>query len=80
MDIAKIPDRLWKKVLQEESNHDYESLSLRILLARLKLKLRMNPGTNDECISELKGLFISQGNLPSLQRDIEKIMAKGGLS
>ncbi len=79
MDISEIPDRVWKNILKEEANHDFESLSLKILLARLRMKLRLNPNELDESIADIKQLFNSQGNLPSLQRDIQKIKVKGGI-
>lgn len=78
MDISKVPDRVWRNLLIKDSNHNLESLSLKIMLARLKTRLRINPGEEQNCIVELKEMISNQGNLPSLQRDLQKIM-NGGL-
>jgi hypothetical protein len=79
MDISRIPDRVWRDLLIKDTNHNFESLSLKIMLARLKTRLKLNPGEERNCIAELKEMISNHGNLPSLQHDLQKIMNGGVL-
>jgi hypothetical protein len=79
MDISSIPDRVWRDIIMGNVSYNFESLSFRIILSNLKLKLTQNPDKEADYLSELKKMVSSQQNLPNLQRDIQKIMEKGGL-
>ncbi len=70
-----ISNSAWAKVLHGQNKLEFESLSLKILLAKSRLRLKREPDDFDKCINELNLLIKIQSNLPSLQRDIKKIIA-----
>jgi len=76
MNIHLIPDSTWTKILQGKENYEFESLSLKILLSKLKLKTKMKPDDEIQYINELKLLVKIQSMLPSMQRDINRIIAR----
>jgi hypothetical protein len=78
MDISNIPDQTWRDIIKGNVSFSFESLSFKILLSNLKLKVTISPHEESNCINELKAMINSQKNLPALQRDIQKIMGNGG--
>ena len=80
MDISRIPDQTWRDLIKGNLIYNFESLSFRILLSNLKLRLTISPKEEANCINELKTMIIAHKALPALQRDIQKIMEKGGVS
>lgn len=79
MNTKTIPDQIWKDVLHDKVRFEFESLSLKILLSNLKLKLKTNPTNEALFINEIKKMLHSQEELPSLQRDLQKIYERGGI-
>lgn len=79
MDVSVIPDYVWQNVLREKMKVELESLSLKILLSNLRMKLRANPHNEALYISEIRKHLEVQVNFPTIQRDIEKIKTQGGI-
>jgi hypothetical protein len=79
MEISRIPDRIWKDIISGKTIYNFDSLSVKILLSSLRLKLQKNPNEEDNYVSELKMMFEKHQNLPTVQNDIKKITEKGGM-
>lgn len=75
MSISK---QSWKEILSGNEIFEFESLSLKILLAKLKLKYKIRPDDIDSYVDELLLLLKVQKSLPSLMRDIERITCRFG--
>ena len=73
MEISK---EIWKDIISGKENFEFESLSLKILLSKLKLKYKIRSEDIDSYLNELNLLFKIQNALPGLQRDIEKIKTR----
>lgn len=76
MDVTRITDEVCKDIILGRINQEFEFLALKILLSRLRLKSQQDPSPSalQQSVAELKGLFVKFGNMPSMQRDFEKIM------
>ena len=74
-------DEIWERILCDELMINFEFLAIKILLARLKLTIKLNPEPNliNECISEFRNLIVKTRRLPSVQRDLNKII-KGAMN
>jgi len=73
---SQIPDSAWIDILQGKENYEFESLSLKILLAKLRLKSKIKPEDEIYYLNELKLLVRVQNGLPGMQRDINKIITR----
>jgi hypothetical protein len=81
MEIEKVPKQIWLDTITGKINCQYDFLALKILLERLKLnaKLDSSPRAYDKYAGELKDFFIKSIKIPSAQKDLQKIMSKGGI-
>lgn len=79
--IPPLSDEIWERILCDKLMINFEFLAIKILLARLKLTIKLNPETNliNECISEFRNLIVKTRRLPSVQRDLKKII-KGAMN
>jgi len=76
MDTLRIPDNVWVDILHGKEICEFESLSLKILLSKLKLKTKTRPEDELKHLNELKLLVKVQLGLPSMQRDIKRLKTK----
>jgi len=76
MNTNLISDSTWTKILQGKENFEFESLSLKILLSKLKLKTKLKPEDELHYLNELKLLVKVQSVLPSMQRDINRVISR----
>ncbi|MBD3339018.1 MAG: hypothetical protein GF353_07910 [Candidatus Lokiarchaeota archaeon] len=77
--VPPLSHEIWEKILSDEIKFDFEFLATKILLARLKLTLKLNPDPSlvEECAAEIRQLFVKTERLPTVKRDLKKII-KGG--
>ncbi|MFX1237324.1 MAG: hypothetical protein ACFFAS_17600 [Promethearchaeota archaeon] len=78
MEFSSISDLKWKGLLTDETNYDFQSLALKILLSRLKINIRLSKEGEKEKnieqgIEELKKFFVKLIRLPSIQYDLKLI-------
>jgi len=75
MEIAKVPESVWKDLLIGQNKYEFEFLAFKILLARLRLAVSRdsNPLVMQKSMEELKTLFTKFGHLPAAQKDLAKI-------
>lgn len=74
--MTTIPEKVLADLVSGKTDAEFEFLALNILLARLRQKARVKPGseTIQEGVNELQGLLAKFGNLPSAKSDIARIM------
>ncbi len=75
MGISEISDDVWTDVLLGKVNFEFECLAVKILLARLRIRLNTDtsPAAVQQCTAELKALFIKLEYLPSVKNDLGKM-------
>ena len=75
MDIPTLSNPIWKDIVKNKVNFNFEFLAVKILLARLKLTVKYDPSpeTIENCAAELRNLFVKTGRLPSVKKDLKKI-------
>jgi len=76
MDYIIIPDKVWLDLLTENIKPEFQSLAFRVLLSRLILEIKTTKGSDatSKCLRELKEFLRLNSNLPSLQKDLQKIV------
>ena len=76
MKPSNLSDQTLKDLILKELDAEFEFLAFKILLSRLRLKAMYDatPNAINNSIAELRKLFARFENLPTLQRDLEKIM------
>ena len=81
MDISKIPDRIWEDLVSGKIDCQFDFLAVGILLARLRLLAGRDksPEVMKKAVAELKDLFVRTANMAVSQKDLGKIIAKGGI-
>jgi hypothetical protein len=81
MEIEKVPKQFWIDTITGKISCEYDSLALKVLLERLKLntKLDSSPKAYEKSANELRDFFIKSAKIPSAQKDLQKIMSKGGI-
>ncbi|NLM37358.1 MAG: hypothetical protein GX202_04450 [Firmicutes bacterium] len=81
MEVEKISKQGWENLLLKDVDYGFNFLALKILLSRLRLKVAMDPSpvSIQKSVEEIKNLFIRFGNLPSVQKDFQKVYEREGL-
>ncbi|MFH0975383.1 MAG: hypothetical protein V1874_06335 [Spirochaetota bacterium] len=81
MDITRVPDELWKKLLLQKLDCKFEFLGLKFLVVRLQLKVKVDPSESNllSCIIELREFFKNSAMFPVAHSDFEKILNAGGI-
>lgn len=74
MDIDKVPEQVWMDLVTDRKQCQLEFLAANVLLARLKLKTKQNPGSARDCAAELRDLFKSAIHIPKVGKDLHTIM------
>jgi hypothetical protein len=80
MNIPDASNQIWKDIILMKREYDFEFLALKILLSRLKTvaKLHNDSDTIQKCANELFDFFVKTEHIPKSQKDLQKIMSKGG--
>jgi hypothetical protein len=66
-------DSVWEEIIKGNTTYEFEFLAGKILLSRLQLKYRIDPGSLSQSIDEAKALFEKFDKLPSAKTDLQKI-------
>ncbi|MDR1673794.1 MAG: hypothetical protein LBS09_10110 [Bacteroidales bacterium] len=77
IEIDKIPDSVWTHVIFHSKEFSWNFLAVKIMLARLNLKIDMhksNTSIIQECCGELRGLLKKSANIPNARADLEQII------
>jgi hypothetical protein len=76
MTIPPASDIVWKDILLKKKTYDFEFLALKILLGRLSMDIERNPSEENlnKCAEQLHDLFAKNDNLPTANRDLQKII------
>lgn len=76
MDLPPITDAIWSELLQKKKSLDFEFLGLKMLLGRLIMDVERDPSpaTIDKCREQLHDLLAKNEHLPTVRRDIQKII------
>ena len=79
--MERIPDESqaqWRDVITRTTEHQFDSLALRILLGRLNVKVRFADSADamNKSVRELRNFFEKSSKTPSTQRDLAKIFSK----
>ncbi|NLY88465.1 MAG: hypothetical protein GX085_02440 [Firmicutes bacterium] len=80
MDLSKIADQTWEDLILKDLDLEFEFLALKILLSRLRLKVKTDstPDAIKNSVEEIKKLFARFENLPSAQKDLQRIIKSEG--
>jgi hypothetical protein len=81
MEIEKVPKQIWIDTITGKIQAEYEFLALKILLGRFKMNMKFDTSaeTYQKYADELKNFFIKSQKIQSAQRDLQKIISKGGM-
>jgi hypothetical protein len=74
--IENISDETLLSIVHHANEISWNFLALKVMLARLKLKLTMidNDTARQQCCSDLRELFRKSRNIPNAKKDIELII------
>jgi hypothetical protein len=73
IDVPASNNPVWKELISGQKNVTFTFLATKLLLFRLQMETRKNPGIMDKSITELRDLFQKHVNLESVQRDLASI-------
>lgn len=76
MDVPSVSHPVWAKILSGQIVCGFESLPVKFFLSRTKPALAKDrsPAALHQCAAELRELFVSNAQVPSVQRDLSKIL------
>jgi hypothetical protein len=76
MDLPPITNTIWRDLLQKRKSLDFEFLGLKMLLGRLIMDVERDPSPDsiDKCCQQLHDLLAKNEHLPTVRRDIQKII------
>lgn len=76
MDIPSVSHPVWAKILNGQIGCSFESLPIKFFLSRTKPALAKDrsPVVLGQYAAELRELFATNAQLPSVQRDLAKII------
>jgi hypothetical protein len=79
MEIPDISNKIWTDIVTGRLSMTFDLLAIKILLARLKLNVQLDPeGTLvEQSARELRELFVRCGHLPNARKDLIKIIESG---
>lgn len=82
MDIPSTSHQAWKDVLTGKRQYNFESFAVQLVTKRLSLQVSLNPSPDNlnNCVKEFREMFVKNARLPRVQKDLEKIFGKGGIS
>lgn len=77
MELLPATDTVWRDLLLKRKSLDFEFLGLKMLLGRLILDVERDPSPAnvDKCCLQLHDLLARNDHLPSVRRDIQKIIS-----
>jgi hypothetical protein len=80
MDIPNPADLAWREILLGNRDFEFESLSLRILIRRLKLKVQLDQTGQalESATGSLRNFIIEKSSLQSVQKDLSIIFQEEG--
>jgi hypothetical protein len=78
--MESIPEKVLSELVMGRVKVDLDFLALKIMLSRLQQRVRIAPDSNtlQPCVEELQNFLAKFGYLPSVQKDVEKILRSGG--
>lgn len=82
MDVPPVSHPAWKNIVSGKERHQFEFLATNLLLGYLSLQVRRDssPEVLNRCAQELHDIFVRNGDLVSVERDIVKIFGKDTMS
>jgi hypothetical protein len=82
MDVPPVSHPAWKNIVSGKVRHQFEFLATNLLLGYLSLQVKRDPSPAvvQKCAQELHDIFVRNGDLTSVQRDLTKIFGKDLLS
>lgn len=80
MNVPDSTSGVWGDLILGNSTPDLEFLALKILLARLRLEVKMHPGVDQlqKCSEEIRSLLVKNMHIPKVQKDLKSIIGAGG--
>ena len=81
IDIQDIPDQMLFRVINEGGNINWNFFALKVVIARLKLKLSasgVNEATMHQCCTDLREFFRKSSNITHAKNDFKIIMERFG--
>ncbi len=78
MALPETTDTHWMEVVTGKHQFNVEFFPLKLLLARQRLQLQISqePETVDNCVNELRQLFMKNLNHPIARKDLVKIFGR----
>ncbi len=74
MDVPGKFNPVWKAILTGQKEVAFSFLAVNIFLSRAKMDVKNNPDTLDKYVGEIWELFNKNAHLPSVQKDLAKIL------
>lgn len=80
VEIPKLNDSKWLDVVRGDINIDIEFFPLKLLLARQRLQIQLDPTeeTLKKCAHEVRQMFEKNKNHPVAKKDLQKIFKRKG--
>ncbi len=73
MSVPAINHPNWAKAITNPQGYPFEYLATRILVGRLNMNYKQNPGSLSTCIKELHDFFSANEKQPKAVADMNKI-------
>lgn len=74
MSIPAPNSSVWADVVSGKKNIEFEFLAAKIFMGSAQVKIKQDPGALSQIAVDLYNLFQKNLNLPSVQRDLQKIL------
>lgn len=81
MKLPTEQDPIWRELISNADQYQFEFLGTKILLGRLRLRYRQHqtPHETAHCIQELRAFFEKNSHLPKVKTDLSKFIATGAI-
>lgn len=75
MAIPEGTHRVWASILMSDRTPPFEHIGIRMVIVKLRLLLNRDksPETLAKCCADLRAVFVANQQLPSVQRDVERL-------
>ena len=74
MDVPSMNHHIWADIVTGKTGVAFEFLAVRVMLGRMLPAVRSDPSTAPKHAAELHEMFARNAHLPSLQRDLAKVL------
>ncbi len=81
LQVPPLSHKIWRKIVTGEINIEFEFLGIQRLLSQIRTKVEYQSSQEmiEESTVELRNFFIKTQNLPTVQKDLKKLLILANL-